>query len=694
MDDFYASDVSISAGFFGTLVDHTGIFAEAEAFAAAAQGADRTMFSVHGSSGSNWIVLRTLALERSDALVLVARNIHHSVINAIKAFGLDFRFIPTPYEPRFEAVLPPSVDDVLDALTRYPEALAVLYTSPTYEGLAANTRAIVRAVHAASDHAMVIVDEAWGGHLRFHPDLPESAMGAGADICVQSTHKLAGGLQQTGLIHWKTARVDSELMEEAYREYVTTSPSYHLLASADAAVRTLAARGEDELGRAIERTRGAQGGAARARSPTSTAWTTPRGSRATATASAAATSSRRRVGLSRYDLSGYDVAQALVERGIVIEKAGLHTITLITTFQLGPDAVPETVDALHDILAGHCLPGDAREPMPTNPFSAIDDRPGDPPLPGAPLREVDRPRGRAARGDRQGRGRGGRGLSAGHPGDPRGLPRQRRRRRVPHRGPRQGRLDRRPRHEPRRPCASCNTNTYDGFRGLRHARLPDGRRAQRLRRVGEHLRADRRGRDGHPSARGAARGALGRRRSAPPTSAAARAAPARGCASAASRRSTASTSRPRCSTWPGRARSTPRLVEADVSDTGLESGAYDLVVTCLVDEHLADLRPLYAEARRIARPGGVYVLVGFHPHFIMASGMPTHYDSASGEAVAIQTYVHLLSDHVSAGLAAGWTLVEMRERVIDDAWLELKPKWASLRDQPIAFAVAWRAPDA
>jgi SAM-dependent methyltransferase len=137
-----------------------------------------------------------------------------------------------------------------------------------------------------------------------------------------------------------------------------------------------------------------------------------------------------------------------------------------------------------------------------------------------------------------------------------------------------------------------------------------------------------------------------------------------------------------------------RLVEADVSSTGLESGAYDLVVTCLVDEHLADLRPLYVEARRVARPDGRYVLVGFHPHFIMASGMPTHYDSASGEPVAIQTYVHLLSDHVSAGLAAGWTLVEMRERVIDDAWLELKPKWAPLRDQPIAFAVVWSGQDA
>jgi SAM-dependent methyltransferase len=137
-----------------------------------------------------------------------------------------------------------------------------------------------------------------------------------------------------------------------------------------------------------------------------------------------------------------------------------------------------------------------------------------------------------------------------------------------------------------------------------------------------------------------------------------------------------------------------RLVEADVSDTGLQSGAYDLVVTCLVDEHLADLRPLYVEARRIARPEGIYVLVGFHPHFIMTSGMPTHFDSASGEPVAIETYVHLISDQVSAGLAAGWTLVEMRERVVDDQWLELKPKWEALRDQPIAFALAWRGQDA
>jgi lysine decarboxylase len=374
VEDFYASDVSISAGFFGTLVDHTGVFGEAERFAAQAQGADRTMFSVHGSTGSNWIVLRALALERSDTLILVARNIHHSVINGIKAFGLDFRFLPTPYEPRFEALLPPSVEDVAEGLRRYPEAIAVLYTSPTYEGLAADTRAIAQIVHDTSEQAMLIVDEAWGGHLHFHPDLPESAMAAGADVCVQSSHKLAGGLQQTGLIHWREGRVDSELMEEAYREYVTTSPSYHLLASADAAMRTLAAQGEEALGRAIARTRELKDGL-RARLPDLDWMDDPDWLRSVATHVTGCDLVKTTVGLSRYGLSGYELAQALVDRHIVIEKAGVHTITLITTFQLAPDAVDDTVEALADILSGQLLPGGGREPMPGNPFSAIDDRP-------------------------------------------------------------------------------------------------------------------------------------------------------------------------------------------------------------------------------------------------------------------------------------------------------------------------------
>jgi SAM-dependent methyltransferase len=131
------------------------------------------------------------------------------------------------------------------------------------------------------------------------------------------------------------------------------------------------------------------------------------------------------------------------------------------------------------------------------------------------------------------------------------------------------------------------------------------------------------------------------------------------------------------------------LAEAEVGDSGLAAGAYDLVVACLVDEHLADLAPLYGEAARLARPGGHFALVGLHPHFIIASGMPTHFDDESGEPVAIETHVHLLSDHIAAGRAAGFGLTELHERVIDDEWVALKPKWERFRDHPVSFAFLW-----
>jgi hypothetical protein len=82
--------------------------------------------------------------------------------------------------------------------------------------------------------------------------------------------------------------------------------------------------------------------------------------------------------------------------------------------------------------------------------------------------------------------------------------------------------------------------------------------------------------------------------------------------------------------------------------------------------------------------------VGYHPDFIMATGIPTHFESASGEPVAIETHIHLLSEHVTAGLTAGWTLVELKERIIDDAWLGLKPKGKPFRHRPISFAFVWR----
>ncbi|MFC8715827.1 class I SAM-dependent DNA methyltransferase [Kitasatospora sp. NPDC057198] len=134
-----------------------------------------------------------------------------------------------------------------------------------------------------------------------------------------------------------------------------------------------------------------------------------------------------------------------------------------------------------------------------------------------------------------------------------------------------------------------------------------------------------------------------------------------------------------------------QLLEGDLAATGLPDAAYDLAACSLVDEHLADLAPLYREAHRLVRPGGLFVLVGLHPAFIMAAGMPTHYDGPDGP-VAITTHVHLVSDHLTAGLAAGWQLAEMREEVVGDRWTALKPKWERHRGHPVSAAYVWRKP--
>jgi SAM-dependent methyltransferase len=128
---------------------------------------------------------------------------------------------------------------------------------------------------------------------------------------------------------------------------------------------------------------------------------------------------------------------------------------------------------------------------------------------------------------------------------------------------------------------------------------------------------------------------------------------------------------------------------ADVTATGLPGATYDLCLQSLADEHLPDLRPLYREAARVTRHGGYFVLVGFHPQFLMA-GMPTHFERAPGDHVTIRSYVHLLSDHAKAAHAAGWSLLELDEGVVDEAWLRKKPKWEIYSGLPISFAMVWR----
>jgi hypothetical protein len=61
-----------------------------------------------------------------------------------------------------------------------------------------------------------------------------------------------------------------------------------------------------------------------------------------------------------------------------------------------------------------------------------------------------------------------------------------------------------------------------------------------------------------------------------------------------------------------------------------------------------------------------------------------------GSPVAIETHVHLFSEHVQAALGSGWPLAEMQGQIVDERWIALKPAWAALRDVPVGFAAVWR----
>ena len=127
----------------------------------------------------------------------------------------------------------------------------------------------------------------------------------------------------------------------------------------------------------------------------------------------------------------------------------------------------------------------------------------------------------------------------------------------------------------------------------------------------------------------------------------------------------------------------------NVVDTRLPARSYSLAIQVLADEHLADLGPLYREAGRIAKPDGQFVIVGYHPFFLL-NGIPTHFHrTADGVPLAIESHVHLLSDHVRAAAAADWALGEMIEGVVDDQWIAAKPKWEKYRGRPVSYAAVW-----
>lgn len=129
---------------------------------------------------------------------------------------------------------------------------------------------------------------------------------------------------------------------------------------------------------------------------------------------------------------------------------------------------------------------------------------------------------------------------------------------------------------------------------------------------------------------------------------------------------------------------------ADVCETGLASDEYDLAIASLIDEHLPDLNPLYREAARLLSRSGQFVITGFHPQFMITTGIPTHFNRDNGEPTAIDFHIHLLSEHIAAARATNLQLVEFNEGVVDEEWLRIRPKWEKYRNVPVSFVMVFK----
>lgn len=220
----------------------------AQELAAELYGADQTYFLVNGSSVGIHAML--LAALRPGETVLVPRNAHRSTLGGLQLSGARAVFYPVPFSSELGAALCADPADLEEALLVCPEAKALFLTTPSYYGATADVQRIVELAHGRG--LLVLVDEAWGAHLRFHPELPPSALDAGADLVVQSTHKLLPGLSQAAMLHVRGPRVDRKRLRDALNLLQSTSPNTLLVASLDVARRQMAEEGLSHWSRVLD----------------------------------------------------------------------------------------------------------------------------------------------------------------------------------------------------------------------------------------------------------------------------------------------------------------------------------------------------------------------------------------------------------------------------------------------------------
>lgn len=175
---------------------------EALDLAAEAWGAKRTWFITYGASQGNHAAC--LALRGFSTHAVAQRSVHTSVIDVAILASLRLEFV----DPNIDVVLSiahgitPTALDV--ALALHPRAAAAYVVTPSYFGAVSDVGEFATVAHL---HGVpLVVDQAWGRHFGFHPNLPTSALANGADLVISSTHKLVGSLSQSAMLHLGNGR--------------------------------------------------------------------------------------------------------------------------------------------------------------------------------------------------------------------------------------------------------------------------------------------------------------------------------------------------------------------------------------------------------------------------------------------------------------------------------------------------------
>ncbi|WP_100332042.1 aminotransferase class I/II-fold pyridoxal phosphate-dependent enzyme [Bacillus xiapuensis] len=227
----------------------TDFIKEAQQLAADAFGADHTFFLVGGSTIGNIAV--ALSLCAPGDKILVQRNMHKSVFHGLTLAGAQPVFIAPGVESATKAAKVSDFGYIEKALKENQNVKGLWITNPNYYGMSQDISVLAEMCHRK--HVPLIVDEAHGAHFGQANPVPPSALSKGADIVVQSTHKMLTAMTMASMLHVKGHLVSQKRLAQVLGMLQSTSPSYPLLASLDLARRYLVTKGRSFLQDTAER---------------------------------------------------------------------------------------------------------------------------------------------------------------------------------------------------------------------------------------------------------------------------------------------------------------------------------------------------------------------------------------------------------------------------------------------------------